>query len=119
MIVTAIIFILHFGGVILLRSSIGWKYSRNGEISESEAVLIARGYGNIRNFFQLWRRYHIICNQYYWKDIVREGDVWILKTDGNIMGLVGQREYVIVIHAETGVILESHFTGKAWLIQIH
>ena len=119
MIVTAIFFILHFGGVILLRSFIGWKYSRDGEISKSEAILIAREYGNVRNFLQLWRRYHINCNIYTWKDIVREEDVWILTTDGSVRSLGGQREYVIIIHAETGVILESRFTGKVWYIQIH
>lgn len=115
MIVLAIFFILHFGGVIFLRLSIGRRYAKDGEITKSEAVSIAIEYAQLRNFLQLWKRYHIVSNVYTW-DAIRDGEVWKLTTIALQQRLGRDGEYVILIHAENGVIIESGFTGYYWQI---
>ena len=69
MIVIAVVFIVHFGGITFLRYSIGMKYTTDGEITKAEAESIFIEYAKIRNSFQILNPYELdlyMRNQLFW-----------------------------------------------------
>ena len=105
MIVIAIVFIIHFGGITFLRYSIGMKYATDGEITKAEAESIVIEYAKIRNIFKILNPYELSpLND---KSTVLDGEVWKITT-GRTRGPYFIELFKFRVHTKSGVIVEAY-----------